>query len=271
VFLSIRTFEPFAICMLKNMNVIGLKTFIYQEIQRFTRVWIQSLVSPWINALLYILVFGVIVGARIQLISGVRYIDFVLPGIVMLNIISSAYMQGSFGLYFKRFARHIEELLIAPFSHLEMLMGFLVASVLRGLIVGFGVYVIALFFTTSTISHVFLFLFYSISVATIFSLVGLIVGLWSNNFEEVSILNTFLIMPLTFLGGVFNSVSMLPEKAQIFVRLNPFFYFVDGLRYSMIGISEANVWVGLAIIFGLIFGLGWVVWYLFKIGWRLRT
>ncbi len=253
------------------MNIVGLKTLIYQEIQRFSRVWIQSLVSPWINALLYILVFGVIVGSRIDLIAGVTYIDFVLPGIVMLNLISASYMQGAFGLYFKRFARHIEEVLIAPFSHFEILISFVAAAVLRGLIVGFGVYVIALFFSAATITHLFLFLFYSILVAIIFSFVGLIIGLWANNFEQVSVLNTFVITPLTFLGGVFNSITMLPESAQFFVRLNPFFYFVDGLRYSMIGISEANVWVGLGIIFTLIVVLGGVVWYLFKIGWKIRT
>jgi ABC-2 type transport system permease protein len=253
------------------MNIIGFKTLIQQEIQRFTRVWIQSLVSPWINALLYILIFGVIVGSRIDTIAGVSYIDFVLPGIVMMNLIGAAYMQGAFGLYFKRFQKSIEEILVAPFSHFEMLLAFVSAAVLRGLIVGLGVYVIALMFTTATIAHIGLFIFYSVSVSLVFSFIGLLIGMWANNFEQLSVLQTFVITPLTYLGGVFNSITMLPENAQIFVKLNPFFYFVDGLRYSMVGIREGSALVGLIVIFGLIAMFGGLVWHLFRIGWRIRT
>jgi ABC-2 type transport system permease protein len=253
------------------MNIIGLKTLISQEIKRFTRVWIQSLVSPWINALLYILIFGVVVGSKIESIAGVSYIDFVLPGIVMMNLIGAAYMQGAFGLYFKRFGKHIEELLVAPFSHFEMLLAFVVASVARGLMVGLGVYVIALFFTAATIVNLGLFIFYSVAVSLIFACIGLIVGMWADNFEHLSVLQTFVITPLIFLGGVFNSITMLPEKAQIFVKFNPFFYFVDGLRYSMVGIREGSAMIGFIVIFGLILGFGGLSWYLFKIGWRMRT
>ena len=253
------------------VNYIGISTLIGQEVQRFMRVWIQALVSPWINALLYILIFGVVVGSQISEIAGVSYIDFVLPGIVMMNLIGAAYMQGAFGLYFKRFAKHIEELLVSPFSHFELLLAFVTAGVLRGLIVGLGVYVIALLFTVATIANLFLFVFYSIAVSLIFSFIGILIGLWSDSFEQLSILQTFVITPLIFLGGVFNSITMLPEQAQFLVRLNPFFYFVDGLRYSMIGVQEANQMIGLAIICGLIVGLGGLTWYLFKIGWRIRT
>lgn len=253
------------------MNIIGLKTIIIREVERFLRTYIQSLVSPWISALLYILVFGVIVGKRIDLIAGVTYIDFVLPGILMLNLITAAFSQTSFSLYFQRFARHIEEVLVSPLSYLEMVIGMVVAGVVRGMVTGVGVYAIAIFFTGATIAHFGLFLFYAIAVSIIFSLVGLIIALWANNFEQLSILSTFVIMPLTFLGGVFNSIHMLPEKAQLFVLFNPFFYFVDGLRYSMIGVQEGNMWVGMGIIMGLIVGFGGFVWYLFHRGWRLRA
>ncbi len=253
------------------MNIIGLKTIIIREVERFLRTYIQSLVSPWISALLYILVFGVIVGKRIDLIAGVTYIDFVLPGILMLNLITAAFSQTSFSLYFQRFARHIEEILVSPLSYLEMVIGMVVAGVVRGMVTGVGVYAIAIFFTGATIAHFGLFLFYAIAVSIIFSLVGLIIALWANNFEQLSILSTFVIMPLTFLGGVFNSIHMLPEKAQLFVLFNPFFYFVDGLRYSMIGVQEGNMWVGMGIIMGLIVGFGGFVWYLFHRGWRLRA
>jgi ABC-2 type transport system permease protein len=253
------------------MNIIGLQTHVQKEIQRFMRVAVQTLVSPWINALLYILIFGYVVGSRIDLIAGVSYIDFVLPGVLMLNLISSSYSQTSSSLYFQRFARHIEEILTAPLSHFEVMFGYVVAGVIRGMIVGLGVYGIAIFFSAASMANVGWFLFYSISVSLIFSLLGLLVGFWAEGFEQLAILNTFIITPLTFLGGVFNSITMLPEKAQFWVQLNPFFYFVDGLRYAMIGVQEANQAIGLAVILGLILVLGSLVWYLFKIGWKIRT
>lgn len=253
------------------MNIIGLKTFIEREIQRAFRVYIQTLLSPWINALLYILIFGVVVGSRIDLIAGVTYIDFVLPGILMLNLISAAFAQTSSSLYFQRFAKHIEEILVAPLSHLEMILGYVIAGVARGVIVGMGVYVIALIFSAATITHLGLFLLYTIAVAIIFSFLGLLVALWAQNFEQLSVLSVFIITPLTFLGGVFNSITMLPEKVQIFVKFNPFFYFVDGLRYAMVGIREGSALIGWFVIIGLIVLFGGLVWRLFSIGWRLRT
>lgn len=253
------------------MNVIGLQTHVWKEIQRFLRVGTQTLISPWINALLYILIFGYVVGSRIDLIAGVTYIDFVLPGILMLNLISSSYSQTSSSVYFQRFARHIEEVLTAPLSHLEIVIGYVLGGIIRGLIVGFGVYAIAIIFSAANVANIGLFFFYTVAVSIIFSLVGILVGLWSDGFEQLAILNTFLITPLTFLGGVFNSITMLPEKAQIFLLFNPFFYFVDGLRYAMVGIQEGNPWVGLAVILGLILGLGSLVWYLFKTGWKIRA
>lgn len=253
------------------MNLIGLQTFISRGIQRFLRVAGQSILSPLINAVLYIFIFGYVVGSRIDLIAGVSYLEFVLPGIVMMNIIGGAYAQTAFELYFQRFLRYIDEVLVSPFSYLEMIIGFMVPSIFRGVLVGIIVYAVALLFGQSGIHNIWLFIFYSVSVATIFGLLGLIIALWSESFEQLSIVQTFIITPLTFLGGVFNSITMLPEKMQIFLKFNPFFYFVDGLRYSMIGISESNQAIGLMIIFGLIFVLGGIVWYLFRIGWKIRA
>ena len=166
------------------MNVIGLKTFVAREVQRAFRVYIQTILSPLINALLYILIFGVVVGSTIQSVGGFSYIDFVLPGILMLNLINSAFSQTSSSLYFQRFAKHIEEILVAPLSHMEMIAGYVIAGVARGLIVGLGVYVIALIFSAATIAHLGLFILYTIAVAVIFSLLGLLVALWAQNFEQ---------------------------------------------------------------------------------------
>lgn len=253
------------------MNWIGLQTFIGQEISRLWRVWIQTLVTPWVSALLYILIFGEVMGRRIGEISGVSYIDFVVPGLLMMNVMQSSFGHAASSLYFQRFVKHIEELLVAPLSYFEMIIGYVTGGVVRGLVVAAGVYGIALLFTITSVNNVFLFLFYAISVALIFSLLGLLVGLWSESFEQLMIPQTFFITPLTFLGALFNSIHMLPEKFQWFVRLNPFFYFVDGLRYSMIGVSESNRLIGILLIIGLISGLGFWVWYLFKQGYKIRT
>lgn len=251
-------------------NWVGLKTFIHREIHRYLRVWIQSLLSPWINAFLYIVVFGFIVGSKIDQIGGVRYIDFVLPGILMLNIIRASFSQTSYSLYFQRFSRYIEEILVAPLSSVEMLVGYVVGGISRGFTVGFGIFVMAVLFGAANLAHLGLFVFYGVSVAIIFSLAGLIVGMWADNFEQLSLVNTFIITPFTFLGGVFNSVDMLPGTMKTIVKFNPFFYFVDGLRYSMTGIREANPIVGYLVILGFITVLSLIVFYLFKIGWRVR-
>jgi ABC-2 type transport system permease protein len=160
---------------------------------------------------------------------------------------------------------------VAPLSHLEIIIGHTMSGVIRGLIVGLGVYAIAILFSAANMAHFGLFILYSIAVALIFSLLGLIVALWADGFEQLSVLNTFIITPLTFLGGVFNSIHMLPERAQFLVKLNPFFYFVDGLRYAMIGISESNIMIGAALIIFLIITLGAIVWRLFSIGWKIRV
>jgi ABC-2 type transport system permease protein len=253
------------------MNWIGVYTLIRKELSRNFRIIGQNLISPWISALLYILIFGQIVGSRIGEISGVQYIDFVLPGLVVMNIMTASFMQTSHVIFFHKFVRTIEELLAAPISYFEFLLANVATGIIRGLLVGGGVYAIGLFFTVASVDNFLMFLFYSITISVIFSLAGLLIGIWAKGFEHLSIPSTFIIMPLTFLGGVFNSIHMLPEKFQVFVRLNPFFYFVDGIRYSMVGISESNLMLGWGLIVGLIVVLGSLAWYLFNIGWRLRS
>jgi ABC-2 type transport system permease protein len=253
------------------LNLIGLLTLVYKETKRLIRIGTQVLFTPWISALLYILIFGQIIGSRIGFIAGVSYIDFVIPGLLMMNIMQSAFGHASSALYFSRFLGTINELLTSPLSYLEIVLGYLISSLFRVLIIGAGIYLIALIFTSATVEHFWLFIFYAFSVSIIFALAGLLVGIWSNHFEHLAIPQTFIIMPLTFLGGLFNSIHMLPERFQIFVRMNPFFYFVDGLRYSMIGISESNRFIGSILIFSLIFILCIGVLHLFKDGYKIKT
>lgn len=252
------------------MNWIGLYTFIRREINRMMRVATQTIVGPWISAVLYIVVFGLVVGPRIDLIAGVRYIEFVMPGILMMQVLTSAFAHSSSSVFMARFARSIEEILVAPLSHLEMMLGFLLGSIARGIIVGVGIFIVAILFGAAEIVHPFLFLFYIIVISGIFGLLGMLVGLWAKGFEQLNLLNTFIITPLIFLGGVFYSIHMLPENVQTIALLNPFFYFVDGIRFAMIGIREGSAVVGTILIVGLLIALGSLVWYLFTKGWRLR-
>ncbi|MBP9761053.1 MAG: ABC transporter permease [Candidatus Magasanikbacteria bacterium] len=249
---------------------IPLYTFISREVQRFSRVAIQTLISPWINAVLYIFIFGFVVGTQIDTIAGIPYIMFVLPGIVMMNVISSAFSHTSSSLYFQRFTKHIEEILVAPISNIEMIFGYVLAGVIRALVVGAGIFAIAVFFDAAQILHVGWFLVYLIGVSMVFAFLGLLVALWAKNFEQLSLLNTFVITPFTFLGGMFNSITMLPETVQTGVRWNPFFYFVNGLRYAMTGVTEASLFLGLGVILLLIVAFGSTTLYLFHIGWRIR-
>lgn len=253
------------------MNWVGLYTLIRKENGRTFRVATQALVTPWISALLYIFIFGKVVGSRIQSISGVNYIDFVLPGILMMNVIMSAFSHSSASIYMQRFVKNIEELLVSPLSYLEMIIGFMVSGVLRALLVGVGIFIIAIFFGAANVAHLPLFIFYTLAVSIIFSLLGMLVGLWANGFEQLNILTTFVIMPLNFLGGVFYSINMLPGSLKILATWNPMFYFIDGIRYSMIGVRESSAGVGYIMIFSSILVIGYTVWYLFKIGWRIKA
>jgi len=234
------------------------------------RVSVQTLFTPWITAALYIFVFGSVVGKQIGLVNGFSYVDFVLPGIVMMNVIMSAFADASSNLFMQRFTRSIEEVLVAPFSYFEMIIGFAISGISRGFIVGLGVYVLALLFTGAGVEHMWLFLLYISSIAVIFSFIGMGVGIVSNHFEHLTLLNTFVIMPLIFLGGVFNSIAMLPVALRGVVKMNPFFYFVDGIRFSMIGVHESNLFVGAGVIVSLMLMSGFVVWYFFKTGYRIR-
>jgi len=221
--------------------------------------------------MLYIFIFGYVIGSKIELFDEFSYIDFVLPGILMMNVINASFSQSAFSLYFQRFSRAIEEILTSPLSYIEMIIGYVTGSVLRALLVSSGIYALALLFTEANADHIGLMFFYVIVTSVLFSLLGLIVGLWSKKFEHLSILQTFVITPLIYVGGVFNSIDMLPESLQGIARLNPFFYIVDGLRYSMISFSESNRTLGAIALLTSAALLTLLVQHLFRIGWRLRS
>jgi ABC-2 type transport system permease protein len=189
----------------------------------------------------------------------------------MLSVINAAFGSSSSSLYFARFMKSIDEVLIAPFSYIEMIFGFMLGGMIRAVMVAGLIMIVGVLFGAVTLIHPLLFLVYIVAVSAIFSLLGMLVALWAQGFEQLSSLTTFVITPFTYLGGIFYSITMLPPLAQTITLMNPFFYFVDGLRSSMIGVSEANTFIGTTVIFGILFVLIILTLHLFKIGWRIRS
>ncbi len=242
-----------------------------REVQRTLRVVIQTLVAPVISAALYIFIFGSVIGTRIDNFAGVPYISFVFPGVLLMSLINSSFASASSALYFMRFTRGIEEILITPFSYFEMLIGFVGSALMRTVMVSFLILIVGMLFGAVTLVHPIAFIFYVMAIAAIFAMLGIIVALWAEGFEQLQIMNTFVITPFTYLGGIFYSVTFLPPLAATITHFNPFFYFADGIRSSMIGYSEANTSIGLLVIGGLLLFLGMLVTHLFRIGWKIRA
>ncbi|MEY3783894.1 MAG: hypothetical protein RLZZ230_216 [Candidatus Parcubacteria bacterium] len=253
------------------INWIGLYTIFRREVDRTLRVITQTLVAPVMSAALYLFIFGTVIGSKIQDFAGVPYISFVFPGVLMLSIINAAFASASSQLYFMRFTRGIEEILITPFSYVEMLVGYVGSAVVRSLMVAGLILLTGVLFGAVSLLHPIWFVLYIAGISAIFALMGIIVALWADSFEQLQVFNTFVITPLTYLGGIFYSITFLPPAAAAITRVNPFFYFADGIRSSMIGYSEANSTVGAFIILGLVIGLGTLVTQLFKRGWKIRS
>jgi ABC-2 type transport system permease protein len=253
-----------------TINWIGLWTIIRREWSRVMRVPIQAFLAPWISALLFIFIFGFVVGGNIRQIGGHRYIEFVLPGVLMLNVVNAAFLQATSQIYFQRFLRYIEETLVSPLSYVEMIIGSLAMTIVRSVVTALGILLIGAAFGATSVDHIPEFLFWVVGVAVIFGLLGIIVGLWAKNFEQLTMLNVFFIAPLSFIGGVFNTVAMLPGWMKWLAYANPFFYFINGLRDSMIGFDESPPYLGYAVALGLIVVLGAATWRLFSIGYGLR-
>lgn len=254
-----------------DTNWIGLYTFVRRGVKRTFRVVIQTLVAPVISAALYLFIFGTVIGTKIDDFAGVPYISFVFPGVLMMTVINSSFASASSTLYFMRFTRGLEEILITPFSYFEMVLGMMLESLARAVIVSFLILGVGMLFQAVTLVNPLAFLFYIICISAIFAMLGILVALWAESFEQLQVLNTFVITPLTYLGGIFYSITFLPPLAATITRLNPFFYFADGVRSSMIGYSEANSAVGLVIIIGLVIVLATLVTQLFKRGWKIRS
>ncbi len=252
-------------------NWIGLYTMLRREVKRTLRVSVQTLIAPVVSAALYIFIFGTVIGSQINDFAGVPYITFVFPGVLMLSIINASFASASSALYFMRFTRGIEEILITPFSYLEMLVGFVGSAVARAVMVAMLILGVGMLFGAVSLVSPLAFFVSVTAIAAIFAMLGIIVALWAESFEQLQVLNTFVITPLTYLGGIFYSITMLPPLAATITTYNPFFYFADAVRGSMIGYHEANTTVGVLVIGGLVLVLAITVTTIFRRGWKIRA
>lgn len=253
------------------MNLHAVKAIYVFEMSRTFRTILQSIVSPVISTSLYFVVFGAAIGSRIQEVDGVQYGAFIVPGLIMLSLLTQSLSNASFGIYFPKFTGTIYELLSAPVSMIEILLGYVGAAATKSVMLGLIMLATAAFFVPLQIAHPFMMLFFLVLTSITFSLFGFIIGIWADNFEKLQLIPLLIVTPLVFLGGSFYSVNMLPPVWQTVTLFNPVLYLVSGFRWSFYEIADVNVGVSVAMI--LIFlglCLGVVAW-IFKTGYRWRT
>ena len=253
-------------------NWTGFVALTRREVLRFFVVWTQTLVPPLISSLLFIFVFGFSIGRNLNVsVAGVNYLQFIVPGLVMMHLIESSYANTSSSLFISRWHNIIQEVLLSPLSYFEMVLALLIGGVTRGLLVGTGVYCISLIFTQFIFHNIFVVAYFFFMIPVIFSLLGLLVGLWAEGFEKLSFWSTFVLMPLIYFGGVFHNLDMVPGPLKILTHFNPIFYWVNGLRYGMVGVSDVNVKLSTALAGMVALGLFILVERLFRAGYKLRS
>jgi ABC-2 type transport system permease protein len=250
---------------------IAFKTILRKEVIRFMRIWTQTLLPPTISMTLYFLVFGKLIGSQIHNISGFSYMQYIVPGLVMMAMMLSAYTNTSSSFFGTKFSKSIEEILVAPVPNYVIMLGYTLGGTLRGLLVGIIVILISLFFTHLQIHHIWVVISMALLATMVFSLGGLINGIYAKKFDDVSFVPTFVLTPLTYLGGVFYSINQLPPVWRKFSCFNPVVNIVDAFRFGILGISDLNLYFAFTMI-GLLF-IGLTIWSLVLLqkGIGLRT
>tara|TARA_B110000858_G_C17810077_1_gene480682 strand:- start:17579 stop:18340 length:762 start_codon:yes stop_codon:yes gene_type:complete len=253
------------------MNIYAIMAIYKFEMARTKRTLVQSIVAPVITTSLYFIVFGAAIGSRIDQVGGISYGAFIVPGLIMLNLLMNSISNASFGIYFPKFVGTVYEILSAPVSTLELVLGYVGAAASKAVILGIIILITASFFIDLQIAHPVIMMIFILLTAISFSLFGFILGLWADNFEKLSVVPMLVVTPLVFLGGSFYSTDMLPEPWQTISHFNPVLYLVSGLRWSFYEISEVSVILSLTSILVFMFACLGVVYYLFKTGYKLRS
>jgi ABC-2 type transport system permease protein len=253
-------------------NLVALHTIARREMVRIMRIWTQTLIPPAITMTLYFVIFGKLVGSRIGVIEGgFTYIQYIVPGLVMMSIITNSYGNISSSFFGAKFSRAVEEMLVSPMPNWVILLGYVSGAVARGLVVGALVLLIALLFTSLHVVHPLITFLSVLLGATIFSLAGFVNAVFAKKFDDIALVPTFILTPLTYLGGVFYSVNMLGEPWQAISRVNPILYMVNAFRFGVLGISDVNVPVAFVVMLAFVVGLSIVALQLLKRGVGLRS
>jgi ABC-2 type transport system permease protein len=252
-------------------KLIALQAIASKEIRRFMRIWVQTVLPPVITTALYFIIFGNLIGPRIGQMGGFDYMEFIIPGLIMMSVITNSYANVVSSFYGSKFQRHIEEMLISPIPNYIILVGYVTGGVVRGLTVGIAVTVVSLIFNPLNIHSIAVMLSMIVLTSILFSLAGLINGVFANSFDDISIIPTFVLTPLTYLGGIFYSISLLPDFWERVSLVNPILYMVNAFRYGFLGITDISLWMSYLISIGFIVGLYLFSLHLLRTGYGIRT
>lgn len=256
-----------------NINgiLIAFQTIIVKEVRRFTRIWVQTLVPPAITMCLYFIIFGNLIGSRIGEMGGYDYMQYIVPGLIMMSVITNSYANVVSSFYSAKFQNCVEEILVSPTPNYIILAGFVGGGVARGVLVGLVVTLLSLFFTELHLEHLFITFVVVILTATLFAIGGFINAVFANKFDDISIVPTFVLTPLTYLGGVFYSIDLLPDFWRSVSLINPIVYMVNAFRFGILGVSDVNVYFSIFMISGFVLIFGIVALQLLNKGVGIRS
>jgi len=256
---------------LLKVNLVGLATIVRKEINRVLRIWVQTIVPPAITMTLYFIIFGSLIGQRIGVMDGVPYTMFIAPGLIMMAVITNSFGNVVSSFFSGKLQNHLEEMLVSPMSVATIIAGYVVGGVVRGISVAALVTVVAMFFTELRVEHPLITLSVVVLTAMTFSLAGLLNAIFAKNFDQISIIPTFVLTPLTYLGGVFFSISLLSPTWQMIAKINPILYMVNAFRYGMLGASDISIGVAYTIIMTAVVVLYATVFHLLRRGTGVRS
>jgi len=252
------------------ITATGWRALLYKEVLRFWKVGFQTVGAPVLTAVLYLMVFGHVLEDRVKVYDVVSYTAFLIPGLVMMSVLQNAFANSSSSLIQSKIMGNLVFVLLTPLSHWGLFMAYVGSSMVRGLVVGVGVFVVTLFFAVPSFEAPLWIIVFAVLGAAMLSTLGLIAGLWAEKFDQMAVFQNFLIMPMTFLSGVFYSIHSLPPVWQHISHLNPFFYMIDGFRYGFFGISDASPWLSLGSVGGAWLVVSAVAVHLLRIGYKIR-
>lgn len=257
--------------LMNRANFIAFQTLLNKEIMRFIRIWVQTLLPPAITMTLYFIIFGSLIGSQIEMVQGFSYMQYITPGLIMMAVVTNAYSNVVGSFFSSRFQKNIEELLVSPMPNSLILLGYVAGGVVRGLTVGLIVALISLVFTHLHINNILLTIFIVFLTALLFSLAGFLNGLYAKKFDDISIIPTFILTPLTYLGGVFYSIKTLSPFWYHVSLFNPILYMVNSFRFGILGISDVHLTAAITVIITAIIALFWINLHLLNKGVGIRT